>query len=596
MALRFNPPPNWPLPQGFSPPPGWQPDPRWPPRPFGWPLWIEEKGTTAAGLGPEASPAATTVDPMARAVGVAGVVRVAPHRYRLAAFAVDLLIVLVVFGVLAVLGRVAEEALKVDLVDVRTTVIALAICIVAYLGLTVWLTNGQTIGKALFGLVERRVDGKPLSPTAGGFGWAIGRHSVGYLVVDVLGVGTLAALASPRRRCLHDLAFSSEVLFVSREDAWPMTWRDCLNGRLKAFIDNLESGERRIKKRHHRLAFLWRWLTWVITTSTGAVFAIAKLVLPASATSHAPGTAAAGSVHPAAALATKPAAVLWASTATATAGAGLAIAVALSGTTVGQINVAFDSETSGQPETDEIYLMHADGSHLRQLTQNTSADGGPRLFRDRLITFTSDRDGNYEIYVMNADGSRQRRLTNNAANDTEPDWSADGRQITFVSDRDGTDQIYVMNADGSRQRRLTNNPANDTEPDWSADGRQITFVSDRDGTDQIYVMNADGSRQRRLTDNAANDTEPVWAPSGRQIAFVSDRDGDHEIYVMNANGSSQRRLTRDPADDRGPFWGLGGRKILFASNRGMADPDSGEIWAMNPDGTGGTRLTFMNRR
>src|SRR5690242_3398815 len=36
------------------------------------------------------------------------------------------------------------------------------------------------------------------------------------------------------------------------------------------------------------------------------------------------------------------------------------------------------------------------------------------------IAFVSDRDGNKEIYVMNADGSNQRRLTDNPANDDNP--------------------------------------------------------------------------------------------------------------------------------------------------------------------------------
>ena len=42
MALRFNPPPNWPAPpEGFVPPPGWQPDPAWGPAPEGWQVWID---------------------------------------------------------------------------------------------------------------------------------------------------------------------------------------------------------------------------------------------------------------------------------------------------------------------------------------------------------------------------------------------------------------------------------------------------------------------------------------------------------------------------------------------------------------------------
>ena len=88
----------------------------------------------------------------------------------------------------------------------------------------------------------------------------------------------------------------------------------------------------------------------------------------------------------------------------------------------------------------------------------------------RLIAFSSGRAGgdlNWKIYVMNADGTGQRRLTDNApAEDYAAHWSPDGRSIAFGSNRDGNGEVYVMNADGTGQRRLTNNPALNAGVAW----------------------------------------------------------------------------------------------------------------------------------
>src|SRR5437016_2932368 len=72
-----------------------------------------------------------------------------------------------------------------------------------------------------------------------------------------------------------------------------------------------------------------------------------------------------------------------------------------------------------------------------------------------------------------------------------------------------------------------------------------------------------------------------------QMPFTSTRDGNFEIYAMNADGTGVTRLTNHPAADAKPSWSPDGTKIAFTSNR----DGNFEIYAMNTDGTGVTRLT-----
>jgi Tol biopolymer transport system component len=281
----------------------------------------------------------------------------------------------------------------------------------------------------------------------------------------------------------------------------------------------------------------------------------------------------------------------------------------------GNSKIVFSSNREGSYQ---IYVMNDDGSGVVRLTNSGANDDLPRWSPNGTkILFQSDRDhpdtGFMDIYLMNSDGSGVIRLTTDANDDSMAAWSADGTKIAFQSMRNGMNyQVYAMNADGSNQINLSNSSSSDGEPSWSPDGTKIVFASDRDhaGTNGIYVMNSDGSNQHSLTstNGTTEDMQPVWSPDGSKIAFVSTRDittetwpetdddGNYiirsalhinkEIYVMNADGSGQTRLTNAPANDESPSWSPLGLTILFRSDRERecCDP-AAQIWSMNADGT-----------
>lgn len=101
-----------------------------------------------------------------------------------------------------------------------------------------------------------------------------------------------------------------------------------------------------------------------------------------------------------------------------------------------------------------LYLMNPDGSNPQQLVGDASATA-PAVSPDgSAIAFMSQRDGNWEVYVIAADGSGLRRLTNDPAQDGLPTWSPDGAWIAFVSDRGQEWAVWVVQPDGTGLREL----------------------------------------------------------------------------------------------------------------------------------------------
>lgn len=212
--------------------------------------------------------------------------------------------------------------------------------------------------------------------------------------------------------------------------------------------------------------------------------------------------------------------------------------------------------TTFRPSPDVFVSLIYQGV-LQNLTKGVGTNYLPVYSPDgRQIAFMSARDGNTEIYVMNADGSNVRRLTNHPAGDSTPTWSPSGTQIAFTSDRTGKPQIYIMSAvDGSNLRRLSMGESEADRPTWSpAPFNEIAYSARTSSAGfDIRVYDLSTSQASLLTHGEGTNEGPAYSPNGKHIAFTSTRSGRVQVYTMGRDGRDVRQITRTGSNQT-PAW------------------------------------------
>jgi len=234
---------------------------------------------------------------------------------------------------------------------------------------------------------------------------------------------------------------------------------------------------------------------------------------------------------------------------------------------------------------------------LATAPQIVSAQSSRWASTNGLLVFRSDRDGEPDLFTQQATaGATPTKLTDNSGiADLSPAWSPDGERIAYVRrvGPHGRSDLFVMNASGRGRVRLTHTAVPERDPSWSPDGTLIVYSARTSPTGpfRIFLAKADGSSRLQLTAPSTGDADrsPAFSPDGTRIAFVSDRDGGFpEVYVMNVDGSSVRRLTTNTVADGNPSWSPDGSTILVER---CCPQDSSDLYAIDVATQAETALT-----
>ena len=190
-----------------------------------------------------------------------------------------------------------------------------------------------------------------------------------------------------------------------------------------------------------------------------------------------------------------------------------------------------------------------------------SPDGSKIIYNRRGMDIMTDRKTS-SLWLINADGSKQRKLTQSEKSERNARWSPDGKRIAFVSSTDQGSEIFVYWIESGQYARLTQLDRSPSNISWSEDGKTIAFTMLVPKKPPYLV------RQPKKPKGAK------WANAPRvTIRFKHEADGSgyieqgfHHIFVLPAEGGTPRKISSGDYNHRSSLvWT--GDKILFSAIR-----------------------------
>ncbi|WP_425259290.1 TolB family protein [Rubrivivax sp. RP6-9] len=180
--------------------------------------------------------------------------------------------------------------------------------------------------------------------------------------------------------------------------------------------------------------------------------------------------------------------------------------------------LAFVSQRD-EPEGSDVFVAELDGEELKDVRNLTArAAGSPGLDvtpawspDGRQIAFASNRDGtDFKLWVMHADGSNVRQLTSGGSSaDVFPSWSPDGTLIAFQRRSGDRTRVGLLPAAGGAPAFFEFD-GDAYAPAWSPDGSRIAFAGRIGSELDVHVRDASGSGPVLRIAHPGPDRNPAW--------------------------------------------------------------------------------------
>jgi dipeptidyl aminopeptidase/acylaminoacyl peptidase len=178
------------------------------------------------------------------------------------------------------------------------------------------------------------------------------------------------------------------------------------------------------------------------------------------------------------------------------------------------------------------------------------------------------------LYMLDIVTKNIDTLTTGIYDETDPDFSPDGKQIVFTSnrtpdpDKNENSDIYIMDAKpNASMKQLTTWTGEDHAPKFSPDGNYIAYLQSSSneaftmyGEDYIAVISKDGGEPKLLSKNIDRPATNVsWSKDGKYIAALMEDDRESNVVAFDVASGAMKKLsegkratfdlTSNPAND-----------------------------------------------
>jgi dipeptidyl aminopeptidase/acylaminoacyl peptidase len=222
-------------------------------------------------------------------------------------------------------------------------------------------------------------------------------------------------------------------------------------------------------------------------------------------------------------------------------------------------------DAAGETPRTQVWLLPLGGGEPRRITSLLNGASSFQWSPDGRQLVVVGRSGPNDTAKSPSD-VRHYRHANYKFNDSG--WFDDKRTHLWVVDA----------ASGASAQITSGDDWNDSDPQWSPDGRNIAFVSDRTGkafdmghNTDVWVIAAGGGALTKISDHTSGDNSPRWSPDGRTIAFLSSvpEKSHPKIWLAAFDSLATKvppsKLAADNIDliPGGLRWSADGRALYF---------------------------------